>query len=250
MRIKCEFCDSFIDDTEEKCPYCGAVNKKLARSGSGIPKTIAELQDFAKAHNLPLQEMHYYLGEDYKGPKAIGIYRDKDTGNFVVYKNKSDGSRAVRYEGKDEAYAVNEIYQKMHTDVMNQKARNISQSAPSSYSSNKPSGPNFPFKKSLFCLLIGFFILFMLARGLGGCVPEVVQNSNGSGSNNSSYVRSYDYDYDTDSDSGSSWWNSDDDSSSSNDSWWSSDDSWDSSDWDWGSSDSWDSGSSDWDSDW
>lgn len=46
---------------------------------------------------------------DFRQPKAFGIYKDSD-GNFVVYKNKGDGTRAEHYRGKGEAYAVNEIY--------------------------------------------------------------------------------------------------------------------------------------------
>lgn len=53
---------------------------------------------------------------DFRQPKAFGIYKDSD-GNFVVYKNKGDGTRAERYRGKDEAYAVNEIYQKLRSEI-------------------------------------------------------------------------------------------------------------------------------------
>ena len=86
------------------------------RSADGVPKTIEELKAFAKAKNLPLEEMRFFIGVDYKEPKGFGIYEDQD-GNFIVYKNKGDGTRAERYRGKDEAYAVNEIYQKMKTEV-------------------------------------------------------------------------------------------------------------------------------------
>ena len=254
MRIKCEFCDSFIDDSDEKCPYCGAVNNNLARSGSGIPKTIEELRAFANSHHLPLDEMHYYLGENYKGPKAIGIYKDDDTGNFVVYKNKSDGSRAVRYEGKDEAYAVNEVYQKMHTDVMNRKAQKIagsnSQTSSSSHSSPSTSGGGF--KRIILYIAIAMIVLLIFGRSCGGCIMGSAANSFFNNNYGSGYTQDYDYgsdygsDYSSDygSDYGSSDWDDD-----SNDSWW-SDDSWDSSDWDWDSGDSWDFGDSDWDSDW
>lgn len=248
MRIKCEYCESFIDDTDEKCPYCGATNKSLARSGKGIPKTIEELKAFADEHNLPLTEMHYYLGENYKGPRAIGIYKDEDSGNYIVYKNKSDGSRAVRYEGKDEAYAVNEVYQKMHTDVMNQKARNIAASSSSSSSSpfsssSSPSGGGF--KKILMYILIAIVVLTILGGGCGACILDSGNSGGSYSSPSSGYSQDYDYGS-SGSDSGSSWWDDDDD----NDSWWNSDDSWDSSDWDWDSGSSWDSGGSDWDSDW
>lgn len=58
--------------------------------------------------------MRFYIGEDFKEPKAFGVFKDTD-GNFVVYKNKADGSRAIRYRGPDETHAVNEIYQKMRS---------------------------------------------------------------------------------------------------------------------------------------
>lgn len=64
----------------------------------------------------------FFIGEDYKEPKAFGIYQDGN--RFIVYKNKADGSRAIRYDGLDEAYAVNEIYLKLKEEIANQKARN------------------------------------------------------------------------------------------------------------------------------
>ena len=120
MKIQCEFCGSFIEDTDEKCPNCGADNIHLIRAGAGIPKTIEELQEFCKEHNIPLEKLRFFIGEDYQGAKAFGIYKD-DNGNFVVYKNKSDGTRAERYRGHDEAYAVNEIYQKLRSELNDRK---------------------------------------------------------------------------------------------------------------------------------
>jgi hypothetical protein len=84
------------------------------------PKTIDELRWFCDDHNIPAREMRFFIGEDFKEPKAFGIYRDDD-GDFVVYKNKADGSRAVRYKGPDEAFAVNEIYEKMKSEVEQRK---------------------------------------------------------------------------------------------------------------------------------
>ena len=94
MKIKCDYCGSFIDDTEETCPNCGAVNEHLMRSADGVPKTIEELKAFCKLKNLPLEKMRFFIGVDYKQPKAFGIYKDKD-GNFVVYKNKGNGTRVL-----------------------------------------------------------------------------------------------------------------------------------------------------------
>ena len=120
MRSKCEYCGSYVESTEENCPNCGAVNPNHRRNAAGVPQTIEELKGFCSKHNLPLEEMRFFIGVDYKKPKAFGIYQDGD-GNFVVYKNKSDGSRAIRYKGTDEAYAVHELYLKMQSEVQKQK---------------------------------------------------------------------------------------------------------------------------------
>lgn len=75
------------------------------------PETIAELQQYCAQKGMPLIRMRFFIGENYKQPRAFGIYRDGD--DFVVYKNKDNGNRAVRYKGPDEAFAVNEIFQKL-----------------------------------------------------------------------------------------------------------------------------------------
>lgn len=121
MKIKCEYCGNFISDTDERCPYCNGVNSHLVRNAGGVPKTIEELNQWCKDKNIPLEQARFFIGVDYRGARAFGIYKDEQTGNFIVYKNKSDGSRAIRYEGKDEAYAVNEIYQKLKEEIINQR---------------------------------------------------------------------------------------------------------------------------------
>ena len=100
MEVKCKYCGSLIDDKLETCPNCGAVNEAMKRMVDGTPKTIAELEDWYKARNLPPYETtRFFIGMDYKKPKAFGIY--EENGEFIVYKNKADGSRAIRYRGKD-----------------------------------------------------------------------------------------------------------------------------------------------------
>ncbi len=238
MKIKCEYCGSFIDDTDEKCQFCGAVNSHLIRKATGIPETIEELIAFAKEHNLPLKEMRYFLGENYTGPKAIGIYKDEETRNFIVYKNKADGTRAVRYEGKDEKYAVNEVYQKMKTDMIKQKELHSERPRQADNKQKSGLGVNI-----LVWIMIAIVVLVILGgeKACGSCV---------SGGSSSDYdpVPGYAYDYDDDDDSGSWWSNDNDDSWSSdyNSSW---NDNWNSSNWDWGGS-NWNSGGSNWNSNW
>ena len=100
MKANCEYCGSEIDNTLEECPHCGAKNPNFQRTVTGTPKTIDELKDFCDSKGLKLDTMHIHLGEDFKEPKAFGIYKNS-SGDCVVYKNKADGTRAIRYQGSD-----------------------------------------------------------------------------------------------------------------------------------------------------
>ena len=140
MKTFCDYCGSVIDDTIEKCPNCGAVNVHIQRSGDQIPKTIEELKAFAQEKGIPLEKMRFFIGIDYKEPRAFGIYKEPTTGNCVVYKNKADGTRAIRYTGTDEAYAVNEIYQKMKAELLERKQADLNKGkTTNSYKSPKPA---------------------------------------------------------------------------------------------------------------
>ena len=133
MARYCESCGAEISAGSFFCTNCGAP---AAQSGAAAeaeqapyerrrvttPRTIAELEAFCDRHELPLAKMRFFIGLDYPGAKAFGIYRDGD-GNFVVYKNKADGSRAVRYRGPDEAHAVKEIFDKLKEEATNQRIR-------------------------------------------------------------------------------------------------------------------------------
>ncbi len=248
MVIKCDYCGSNISDQDEKCPFCGAPNDHMIRSANGIPKTVDELVQWYQKQNLPSYETtRFFIGQDYKGPKAFGIYKVGDT--VTVYKNKSDGSRAVRYEGPDEAYAVNELYQRLQQEIANQvKTGHIHEDnnptpspRPKPVSGFQPSNNRKPTGKlPTFLILLVIIICFII-------VVSLLSGSSGSSSgyHDNSYYNSYDS-------NDSNWFDSDDD-----DSWFDSDydDSWDSNDWDSDWSDSydsggWDSGGSDWDSDW
>ena len=279
MKTKCSFCGSFISDTDEICPNCGAVNENLMRSADGIPKTIEELKAFSDKHNLPLKDMRFFLGEDFKEPKAFGIYKDDD-GNFVVYKNKADGSRAVRYQGKDEAYAVNEIYQKMRSEIRMRKQQKPSENDPDvKVGAQRAKQAALKKKRKIADFFSIFLVIFLLVLYVVlSCVK-----SPGKGYYN--YDDTYYY-YDSSSlyyydDYNNQWektYSIDDelsknykDYSSGSDystdfgidnfnnsqyyldhnnsnSYWN--DSWDDDDWDWDSNDSWDYNDSDWDSDW
>lgn len=154
MQVKCEYCGSYIEETDEFCKNCGAVNSGFKRSTDGTPKTIEELKAWYQSKNLPPKEVtRFFIGENYTGARAFGIY--EENGEYIVYKNKDDGSRAVRYKGRDQAYAVNELYLKLKAEILNQKAHNI----------NGKSGKKQSKLKDRFDTLTGF--LFLIVFGLG-----------------------------------------------------------------------------------
>ena len=244
MKVKCEYCGNYIDDADEKCSYCGAINENRKRTGTGVPKTIEELKEWYVNHNLPDENTtRFFIGKDYPGPKCYGIFKI-NSGDFIVYKNKADGTRVTRYVGKDEEYAVNELYLKLKEEILNQKTRN--ENLRSSINTQSVTPPKYKSiyadtynarqlkTKKIIAVIVVIYCLLLISGYMTG------------GSHRRGYYNSgYDRDYYS-----SSYYDSSDYGSSSRSSW----SSWSSSDWDsdssWSSYDSWDSGWSDWDSDW
>ena len=277
MKVNCDYCGSFIESTDEQCPNCGAVNTHFVRTASDTPKTIEELKAYCVNNKLPLEKMHVHLGEDYKAPKAFGIYKDQSTGHFVVYKNKASGERAVRYEGTDEAYAVNEIYTKIKDLVMDAReaaSKNKQYRSPNNpYYNRQPSKKKGSASTVVALIIVGIVVFSMIFALIKDNSRNGYYEYNGDtyyrhgsywymyddeldswdrADNMSSYIddddylgKGYDSDYDAEvfpeddfSDDWKSDWDSDDDWSGDNDNSW--DDSYDSYDYD----------SGDWDSDW
>lgn len=135
----CEACGKPIPDGAAVCPYCGAKQQEGIRL-TKIPETIRELQDFCAAHHMPLQKMRFFIGEDYRGARAFGIYKDEH-GDCVVYKNKADGSRAIRYRGPDERRAVRELYDKLKSETELRRSASRASSPPRA-ASEKTGAPN------------------------------------------------------------------------------------------------------------
>lgn len=275
MKIFCEYCGSELKNTDEECPNCGAKNPNFQRTVSGTPKTIEELKAFCDSKGLKLDRMHVHLGEDFKEPKAFGIYKNEKNGHFVVYKNKANGQRAIRYDGTDEAYAVNELYLKIK-DLLNE-AKAATSGRPSS-STRRPAPKKTPVLYYIICI---FFLVVIVGSLIYACIAAMIDKRyNGYYEHRgTTYYRhgSYWYEYDEDTES----WSSVGDMSSRVDredfigndydndieaeefpvddysSDWASDDDWDSdNDYDWNDSyDDYDWGGGDaggggWDSDW
>lgn len=259
MKIKCDYCGAVIDETMKQCPSCGAPLSGANRTSDEQPKTIEQLKDWYVAHHLPAEEItRFFIGKNVTEPKAFGIYKTS-TGDCVVYKNKSTGERAIRYQGADEAYAVNELYQRLKAEIADQKG-------------HSPAGPTKPTstkktRKGCGCLAAIFIVAIALFAIFDKSIPNGYYNYQGTqyyrqgsswyyyDANTDDWYESPDLegiddknykDYSMDLHTGkdfeeSSWYDA---GSTSDDYDWDDDD-------DWGSSSSdWDSGSTDWDSDW
>lgn len=121
MSDRCPHCGAMILPRDKFCPQCGTPLEAEGKSidyaeddgwqPGMIPVTIGQLSAYCEYNEMPLETMRFFVGEDYRQPRAFGIYQEGD--QFIVYKNKADGSRAVRYHGPDEAYAVGELYDKL-----------------------------------------------------------------------------------------------------------------------------------------
>ena len=105
----CSVCGGSVRSDEPVCPQCGAPNE--------VPQTIEELKSYCRKRGMPLQRMRFFIGENYQEPKAFGIY--EQNGRYIVYKNKANGTRAVRYDGPDEGNAVKELFLKLLDECHN-----------------------------------------------------------------------------------------------------------------------------------
>ena len=164
MQVKCEYCGSYINDLDEKCSACGAINPNYTRPQNEAPRTIEELKDWYKARNLPPEEVtRFFVGKNIKEPKAFGIY--EENGTFYVYKNKADGTRAIRYQGADEAYAVNELYMRLKEEILNQKRNNLESkhSCSPEYSAYLQKKKRRERRENLSCFLLMFICSCILA---------------------------------------------------------------------------------------
>ena len=185
MKITCDYCGNIFDDTNAQCPNCSAPNPGVVRTAKEQPITIEQLKQWYIARGLPPYSVtRFFIGTDCKEPKAFGIYKNEKTGKFVVYKNKADGTRAVRYEGTDEAYAVNEIYMRLKQEILQQKQH---ANSPRSNSTSKSSS-SYPFSRNrkytfsrLYVIIIAIIVIFnvvpVMGFGITACALHNISNN-------------------------------------------------------------------------
>ena len=256
----CAYCGTALGPGDEICPSCGAPNPHHVpggEAGTRKPRTIEELRAFCESKGMPLEKMRFFIGINEPSPRAFGIYREGD--RFIVYKNKSDGSRAVRYDGPDEAYAVNELYLKLLEEHRLRQNGGGSGGTRSSGARRRPS-------RNSTVIIIAVIVLYFLVQLVVGKLSHRKDGYYRTGDDlyyryGSSWYMDSGYDdwVETDSfpmDDYGSYYAGDD----YDDSWGASDftesSTWESlkdsdSDSDWDTDyDSWDSGDTNWDSDW
>ena len=84
--------------------------------------SIYHILDLAGSMGLPLEDMHFIIGRNTDTPQCFGIYEDTATGEFVVYKNKTDGTHVEHYRGMDEAYAAQQIWDKLESEIAKRRS--------------------------------------------------------------------------------------------------------------------------------
>ena len=104
--------------------------------------SIEELKQKCAEKNMPLEKMRFFIGKDMKEPKCFGVYQDETTGDWIVYKNKANGERAIRYSGPDEARAAQEIWDKIGDEIRLRKERYGNPYEESAYRSAEPKEPS------------------------------------------------------------------------------------------------------------
>lgn len=134
------------------------------------PKTIEELKLWYDWHNLPPEEVtRFFIGKNITEPKAFGIYKN-ERGECVVYKNKANGERAIRYQGADEPFAVGELLQRLREEIANQKAKKpfntVVQSSKKETrryeAPKKPSSGNSKWENGIFTVIAGIMVAIVM----------------------------------------------------------------------------------------
>ena len=135
-KVKCNYCGNQVDDFLTNCPVCrnplpvngptkGPVLNydapKYTKTEHAVPTTIEEFQKLIVVNSYPSAETsHFYIGQNVSHPKAFGIC--KEFNSIIIYLNKADGTRVIKYRGNDEQYAVTsffKIYKEKVIDKLN-----------------------------------------------------------------------------------------------------------------------------------
>lgn len=128
METACSFCNEVYDNDLEECPFCGNSNDGMIRTAKPIPTTIEELKNWYEARAIkPFETIKPFFWENNDDDLARGIYKDPETGEFIVYNNHASDEyrgtfyRSTPYKGYDEAKAVEIFYKEIRFLLGEQK---------------------------------------------------------------------------------------------------------------------------------
>ena len=120
MDKKMVYRPDLAEDATEFCPLCGAPVAPEEKSEpeaspaqpETAPRTVEELLALCASFEADPAAYHFYIGEDEKDAVGYGLFVD-EFGDYVFYHNHRNQQRSIRYKGRDEAYAVGELYRRM-----------------------------------------------------------------------------------------------------------------------------------------
>lgn len=121
MDQKIVYRPDLAEDATEFCPLCGAPVAPVEEPApepaapaqpETTPRTVEELMALCASHDVPPVSQRFFIGADEKDTPGYGLFLD-EFGDYVFYHNHSSGDRAIRYKGRDEGYAVEEMYRRM-----------------------------------------------------------------------------------------------------------------------------------------
>lgn len=177
--------------------------------------TLSSLKEYCVKTQLPLEKMRFSLGMNKgRSPRWFFIYRDI-TGEWVVAKNKDDGTTVERYRGFDESEAVRIIAQKMEEEAnkrglsiyrtLPEENPPIEQVAPTTAFLPAGAGTQDPWEnpckrrtgrwKPVLFLTIILLSITMLVIGLAATMGKTIQGRTERGSFRQSDSPNYHYEY-------------------------------------------------------
>lgn len=135
MKVHCSSCGELVEDYEYRCPLCGSILYSAEDSTEGDSReirdidcdedisSIEELQEWVSKHRIPVEEMRITIGEKYSGCNLKGIYKDRETGEFVIYRQTSSGEYIEDLRCSDESLAVNKIKWSIEERISSNKGK-------------------------------------------------------------------------------------------------------------------------------
>ena len=120
MDQKMVYRPDLAEDATEFCPLCGAPVAPMEEpqpeatpaQPETTPRTVEELVALCDSFEVDPANHGFFIGKDEKDTPGYGLFLDA-FGDYVFYHNHSSGDRAIRYKGRDEGYAVGEMYRRM-----------------------------------------------------------------------------------------------------------------------------------------